>query len=173
MGKLAMVIPGRKTSRQQGSEPRERRCIDHAGPNKFQGGLVIPEGKKHAVSRALREAFGVAGCEEIHQLTAGLSTALVFRIVVKGCPYLLRVITRDDGMNDPTRQFACMKSGEEAGLAPRVWYTSIEDRISIADFVEARPFPERRPWCGCPLRFARCMLCRPFLRSSTFSTLSM
>jgi len=44
-------------------------------------------------------------------------------------------------MNEPTRQFACMKRGAAAGLAPRVWYTSVEDRISITDFVEARPFP--------------------------------
>jgi thiamine kinase-like enzyme len=44
-------------------------------------------------------------------------------------------------MNDPTRQFACMKRAAAAGLAPRVWYTSTEDRISITDFVEARPFP--------------------------------
>jgi hypothetical protein len=34
-----------------------------------------------------------------------------------------------------------MKAAAEAGLAPRVWYTSVEDRISITDFVEARPFP--------------------------------
>jgi hypothetical protein len=34
-----------------------------------------------------------------------------------------------------------MRSGAAAGIAPRVWYTSVEDRISITDFVEARPFP--------------------------------
>jgi len=42
---------------------------------------------------------------------------------------------------DPTRHFACMKSAAEAGLAPHVWYTSIEDKISITDFVQAVPFP--------------------------------
>jgi aminoglycoside phosphotransferase (APT) family kinase protein len=102
---------------------------------------MIPEAKTAAVGRALREAFGVNEFEDIRMLTAGLSTALVFRIVVRGRPYLLRVITRTDAMNDPTRQFACMKSAAAAGLAPRVWYTSTEDRISITDFVEARPFP--------------------------------
>jgi thiamine kinase-like enzyme len=101
---------------------------------------MIPEAKKAAVERGLREAFDVSEIEEIRMLTAGLSSALVFRIVVKGRPYLLRVITRTDAMNDPTRQFACMKSGADAGIAPRVFYASIEDRISITDFVEARPF---------------------------------
>lgn len=102
---------------------------------------MIPEAKKAAVARALHEAFGVTQFENMRILTAGLSSALVFRIVVKGRPYLLRVITRTDAMNNPTRQFACMKSGAEAGLAPRIWYTSIEERLSITDFVEAHPFP--------------------------------
>lgn len=101
---------------------------------------MIPEEKKPAVERALRETFGVNSLEDIRKLTTGLSSALVFRIVVRGRPYLLRVITRTDQMSDPTRQFACMKSGAEAGLAPRVWYANVEDRLSITDFVEARPF---------------------------------
>jgi aminoglycoside phosphotransferase (APT) family kinase protein len=107
---------------------------------------MIPEAKKDAVARALREAFGVAGFEDIRLLTAGLSSALVFRIVVRGCPYLLRVITSTDaaagpGQGDQTRHFACMREGAEAGIAPRVWYASTEDRISITDFVRAQPFP--------------------------------
>jgi thiamine kinase-like enzyme len=102
---------------------------------------MIPESKNAAVARALRETFGVTEFEDIRILTAGLSSALVFRIVVQGRPYLLRIITRTDAMNDPTRQFACMNGAAEAGLAPRVRYTSTEDRISITDFVEARPFP--------------------------------
>ena len=34
-----------------------------------------------------------------------------------------------------------MKAAAEAGLAPRVWYASIEDKVSIEDFVEAEPLP--------------------------------
>jgi len=101
---------------------------------------MIPEGKKAAVERALREAFGVAEFEDIRQLTEGLSSALIFRIVVRGRPYLLRVIMRTDAMGDPTRQFGCMKAGVEAGLAPKIWYASVEDRVSITDFVNAKPF---------------------------------
>ncbi len=44
-------------------------------------------------------------------------------------------------MSDPARQFACMKVAAVAGLAPRIWYMNIKDRISITDFVEVRPFP--------------------------------
>jgi aminoglycoside phosphotransferase len=100
----------------------------------------IPEEKHPAVSRALLAAFGAAQFQDIQSLTAGLSSALVFRILVDGTPYLLRVIMRTDAMADPTRQFATMTSGAEIGIAPRVWYTSTEDRVSITDFVNARPF---------------------------------
>jgi len=105
---------------------------------------MIPEAKKDGVTRALRETFGVGEWEDIRALTAGLSPALVFRIVVGGCPYLLRVVvstaaTAGPGQGDQTRHFACMKAAAEAGLAPRVWYASEEERISITDFVRARP----------------------------------
>lgn len=102
---------------------------------------MIPEAKKGVVVRALQEAFGVSEFEDIKELTAGLSSALVFRIVVKGRPYLLRVIVSTEAMHNPTRQFACMKAAAEAGLAPRIWYANVDDRVSITDFVEARPFP--------------------------------
>ncbi|HXP48836.1 MAG TPA: phosphotransferase [Bacteroidia bacterium] len=102
---------------------------------------MIPETKKEAVIRALQGAFGVSEFEDIKALTAGLSSALVFRMVVKGRPYLMKIITRTDAMADPTKWFGCMKVAADAKLSPRVWYTSIEDRISITDFVEAKPFP--------------------------------
>jgi aminoglycoside phosphotransferase (APT) family kinase protein len=123
---------------------------------------MIPEAKTAVVRRALQEAFGVNDIEDIRRLTAGLSTALVFRIVVRGCPYLLRIITRTDAMNDPTRQFACMKSAAAAGLAPRVWYASTEDRISITDFVEARPFPTTEALALLPLTLRTLHALPPF-----------
>ena len=99
---------------------------------------MIPQEKSAAVTRGLREAFGVTGFEDIRRLTRGNTSSLVFRIVVRGSPYLLKIIMRTD---DPTRHFTCMQAAAEAGLAPHVWYTSIEDRIVITDFVEAAPFP--------------------------------
>lgn len=99
---------------------------------------MIPVEKSAAVARGLREAFGVTEFDEIDLLTKGQTSALVFRVVVGGAPYLLRIIMRGD---DPTRHFACMRAAAEAGVAPRVWYTSVEDRLSITDFVEAVPFP--------------------------------
>jgi aminoglycoside phosphotransferase (APT) family kinase protein len=130
---------------------------------------MIPESKKEAVVRALREAFGVTEFEDIGMLTAGLSSALVFRIVVQGFPYLLRLIVSTDaatgpGQGDPTRQFACMKSAAEAGLAPRVWYTSIEDRISITDFVTAQPFTRTEALIRLPAALRQLHALPPFPR---------
>ncbi len=101
---------------------------------------MIPLEKSTAVTSALRQAFGVTAYEDIRRMERGLSTALTFRIVVRESPYLLKVITHINEMNDPTRQFAHMRAAADAGLAPRVWYTSTEDGVCITDFVETTPF---------------------------------
>ncbi|MES1257801.1 MAG: phosphotransferase [Acidobacteriota bacterium] len=102
---------------------------------------MIPQEKIAAVTRGLREAFGVTEFEDIRKMTKGQTSALVFRIVVRGHPYLLRIIMRTHSIIGFTRQRTCMKAAAEAGLAPHVWYTSTEDQISITDFVEEVPFP--------------------------------
>lgn len=98
---------------------------------------MIPQEKSAAVTRSLREAFGVTAFDDIRRLTGGLTSSLVYRIVVQGSPFLLKIIMRTD---DPTQHFTCMQAAAEAGLAPRVWYTSVDDRLAITDFVEAVPF---------------------------------
>src|SRR5580658_485673 len=97
---------------------------------------MIPQEKIEAVTRGLREAFGVTEFEDISRITKGHTSSLVFRIIVGGSPYLLKIITRAE---DPTRHYTSMRAAAEAGLAPRVWHTNIEDKISITDFVEAVP----------------------------------
>ena len=101
---------------------------------------MIPQEKSEAVTRGLREAFGVTEFEDISTISAGQtwSKSLVFRIIVRGSPYLLKIIMRTD---DPMCHYTSMKAAAEAGLAPRVWYTNIEDKISITDFVQAEPLP--------------------------------
>jgi hypothetical protein len=99
---------------------------------------MIPQEKVDAVTRGLREAFGVTEFEDISGITRGRTASLVYRIFVHGSPYLLKIITRDE---DPSRHYACMTSAAEAGVAPGVRYTDVENRISITDYVEAEPFP--------------------------------
>ena len=102
---------------------------------------MLPEAQQPAVTRALRAAFGVNDYADIRLLSGGLSTALAFKIVVRGNPYLLKIL-RKEIISDPAQEFACMQTAAEAGIAPRIWYGNIEDRLLITDFVEAKPFPE-------------------------------
>jgi hypothetical protein len=99
---------------------------------------MIPQEKSAAVTLGLNEAFGVAKFEDIRDLSERPGSNRAFRIIVRGSAYLLRINTRP---GDMTRHFACMQAAADAGLAPRVLYTSTEDRISITDFVEAVPLP--------------------------------
>jgi thiamine kinase-like enzyme len=98
---------------------------------------MIPQEKSEAVARGLRDGFGVTEFEDIRMIK-DLASSLVFRIIVQGSPFLLKISTR---ANDPARHFACMKAAADAGLAPRVLYTNIEDSVSITDFVEAQSLP--------------------------------
>jgi aminoglycoside phosphotransferase (APT) family kinase protein len=99
---------------------------------------MIPQEMTEPVARGLREAFGVTEFEDISRITRGRTASLVFRLIVRGSPYLLKIITRTE---DPTRHYTSMKAAADAGMAPRVWYTDIENRISITDFVEPEPLP--------------------------------
>lgn len=104
---------------------------------------MIPETKQAAVSRALTETFGAPDFDDLTPLTAGLSTALVFRIVVQGQAYLLRLVmpgATPGGV--PARQFACMTTAADAGVAPRVLYTSVDDELLLSDFVDRKPYPQ-------------------------------
>ena len=110
---------------------------------------MIPEEKSAAVTRGLREAFGVTEFEDIRRITKGQTQALVFRVVVRGTPYLLRMNMWKNSIIGSEREFTCMRIAAEAGLAPRVHYTSVEDRVSITDFVEEAPLAARGialPW---------------------------
>jgi hypothetical protein len=98
--------------------------------------FMIPQDKRDAVSRGLSEAFGVTDYEDISRITRGHTPSLVFRIIVRGSPYLLKIITRAE---DQTRHYANMRVAAAAGVAPRVLYASIPDHVSITDFVASSP----------------------------------
>lgn len=116
---------------------------------------MIPEEKNASVARALRETFGVTDFEDVRWMTEGLGSDLMFRVVVQGSPFLLRIMTRKDERTDPIRVFPCMKAAAEAGLAPRVLYSSAEDGIAIMDSIEAVPFPVTQALVLLPARLQR------------------
>ena len=122
------------------------------------------------MTRGLREAFRVTELEDIRRVTKGLSSDLVFRIVVKGCPYMLRIIMRLNEQTDPARHFTCLQAAAQAGLAPRVWYASIEDGISITDFVEAAPFSIKEALVRIPGTLRQLHAMPPFPKAFNYVT---
>lgn len=116
---------------------------------------MIPQEKTAAVSQALLHAFGVTAPNEISRITRGLSSDLVFRILVQRTPYLLRILTRMDERKDPTRVFACMNAAAQAGLAPRVLYSNPADGIAIIDWIETVPYPPAQALLQLPATLQR------------------
>jgi thiamine kinase-like enzyme len=122
------------------------------------------------VNRGLREAFGTTQIDRIEPLMKGLTSALKFRIVVGGSTRLLKIIMRVTEMNDPARQFAHMAAGAEAGVAPRVRYTSPEDGICITDFIEASPFSVAEARRRVPRVLRRLHMLPPFAKAFNYAT---
>ena len=111
---------------------------------------MIPDSKKDALNEALNATFGTTNYNALEPITKGLSGALIFKLTVHDQPFLLRIVTRDDAFGDPLYYFSCMETVAEAGLAPKVHYLSIKDRISITGFIDAHPFPALRAFQQMP-----------------------
>jgi len=131
---------------------------------------MIPQEKSAAVFRGLHEAFGATVIEDIRGVSEGLSSDLVFRAVVQGSPYLLRIMTRIDERMDPGRIFACMSAAADAGLAPRVRYSNAEDGISITDFPEGVPIPATQALVQLPGTLRRLHALPPFPKAFNYVT---
>lgn len=131
---------------------------------------MIPAEKSAAVVRALQETFGVTEFADIRRMTKGLSSDLVFRIVVRGAPYLLRIMTRIDERMDPDRIFAGMSAAAKAGLTPRVRYSNAENGMAITDFVEAIPFPPTQALVHLPSTLRRLHALPPFPKAFNYVT---
>jgi aminoglycoside phosphotransferase (APT) family kinase protein len=100
---------------------------------------LVPEEKHGAVEKALRAAFGTAEVEEVTPLTGGGSGAAVLKVTVGGVPYVLRVIRHVHDLNDPARQFVCLRRASDAGISPRLHYADAADAVSITDHVAPVP----------------------------------
>jgi len=131
---------------------------------------MIPREKSNAVARGLSQAFGTTTIDDVCRMTRGLSSDLVFRILVQGSPFLLRVMTRIDERNDPTRLFTAMKAATDTGLAPRVWYTNIEDGITIIDFVGTVPLSTSEALVRLPATLRRLHALPPFPEALNYIT---
>ncbi len=102
---------------------------------------LIPTAKRDAVNKALQTAFGTTSVDSISVLKGGLSNAQVYKLVIGGQAYVLRIVMQVEAFNDPVRQYLCMNRAADAGIAPKVYYASAEDALAITAFIEGQPFP--------------------------------
>jgi thiamine kinase-like enzyme len=129
---------------------------------------MFPQEKNAAVIRGIKEAFGVTDFKDISPITKGHTNSLVFRIVVQGTPYLMKIIIRAE---DPSRHYACMKAAAEAGVAPQVHYANSEDKVSITDFAGSIPFSQSEALLRIPILLRSLHALPPFARAP-FNTTS-
>ena len=102
---------------------------------------IIPDSSRPAVVRALQSAFGRSEPDAIEPMTGGLSGAGAYRIAIDGRGFLLRLDGPPDPLRDPDRWHVCMNIAAKAGVAPAIVYASVPDRVTITDFIVARPRP--------------------------------
>jgi hypothetical protein len=100
---------------------------------------LIPVPRREAVSRALIAVLGSDAVGDLTLMRAGLSGALVCRVVVGGEAALLRVQMRRDALRDPVRLQTCMNAAAAAGLAPAVRYGDTAAGVTVTDFIAAQP----------------------------------
>src|ERR1700744_4362504 len=96
----------------------------------------IPAHRREDVDRALRFAFGTTAISGLTTRRGGLSSALVYRAVVRGRPCLIRAETVRDGFRDPVRHYACLGIAAEAGIAPPLRFADADRGVAIMDFIE-------------------------------------
>ncbi len=106
---------------------------------------LIPEHKRAAVETALQATFGTTEIDALTILSGGLSSAAVYRLVIQGKPYVLRLVMEIDALRDPTRDYLCMGLAAAAGIAPRVYYAEAAEAVSIIEFLDAKPLGQGFP----------------------------
>jgi hypothetical protein len=103
----------------------------------------IPEEHWPAIEKALKSTFNFASIDNIIPVPGNFIASLVYIIVIGEKHYLLKIIKHINPMNDPARHFTCMNIAAQAGIAPKVYYSNVEDALSICDFIEKKPLPAK------------------------------
>lgn len=89
--------------------------------------------------QAIAEAFPDARDYVLEPLHGGLSGSPVYKLIVDGRPYALRVMQRQSQLYDPQRQLDCIRSASERGITPPLRYASSELAVSISAYISSQP----------------------------------
>jgi hypothetical protein len=70
---------------------------------------------------------------EIQRITEGLSSSAVYKIIVDGGSYVLK-------LGSTTDNYECMEIAARAGVAPPLYFLDVTHSVSISGFIEKKPF---------------------------------
>jgi aminoglycoside phosphotransferase (APT) family kinase protein len=98
--------------------------------------LLIPSHKREAALRAIGAAFGAATVDSLERITKGASGAGVYKIIIDGTAYALRIEGSPDSLRDSARQYTCLRIAADAGVSPRLLYSNVENAIAVTDFIQ-------------------------------------
>jgi len=93
---------------------------------------------KPAIVRAFRTAFNAPLPNSFEKLPGGFSSPGIYKTVIQGKPYVLRLSHPKRSVQDKQRTMSCMTISAERGLAPKVCYTNAADSIVIMDYIKAK-----------------------------------
>ncbi|MEN0055216.1 MAG: phosphotransferase [Mucilaginibacter sp.] len=96
---------------------------------------TLPAEKLTVVENAIQNAFNTTTVEDIILLAGGLSASVVFKIVVNGQQYVLKL----DSPGIAPKKYTCMEIAANEGIAPPVYYLNKEDGVSITGFINNMP----------------------------------
>ena len=99
---------------------------------------AFPVAHRDSASAALSAAFGSVPIGAVTAMTAGATTASVYRVEVGERRYLLRIEGEPSTLRNP-HQYVSMRIATEAGIAPEIHHIDEVARIVVTDFVEQQP----------------------------------
>ena len=95
--------------------------------------------KNLSIMQAIKKAFKTDEIERSQPLLGGFSSPGVYKIFIKGVPYVLRLSHPNRKRIDQQRSITCMTLSSERGLSPKIYYANPEDGIIITDFIRSSP----------------------------------
>jgi aminoglycoside phosphotransferase (APT) family kinase protein len=98
---------------------------------------AIPAEHRDAARSALAAALGSTPVTALRPVAGGAS-ALAFRVETDERPFLLRLESGQNALQNPDH-YACMKAAVDAGIAPPLRFIDPAQGIAVMDFVPPRP----------------------------------
>lgn len=100
---------------------------------------LIPASRLSAVEKALLHSFNTSVISDITLLKGGLSASSVYKIIIDGQSYVLKLDATGEPLNKTKGHPSSMEIAAKAGIAPPLYYLNTEDALTITGFIDPKP----------------------------------